>query len=180
MPSFFSLPFSSHLRTLVPLSFQAKLGQEIGTLPIPQIHSCSCSTGGESQACHFRRGTSLGATAFCQQGAGCLHPIEEHAQIFPGHVVSKICQRSLLSWQSTCGKLIERPRAKERELGNSVAAGDCQSLARQKTHGQQGQAADSGSSYPLNEEHPIRSKLGMKNITRAQGLLDNIQKPVSS
>ncbi|KAK7805218.1 hypothetical protein U0070_003074 [Myodes glareolus] len=38
---------SSHLRTLVPLSFQAKLGQEIGTLPIPQIHSCSCSTGGE-------------------------------------------------------------------------------------------------------------------------------------
>lgn len=47
VPSFFSLPFSSHLRTLVPLSFQAKLGQEIGTLPIPQIHSCSCSTGGE-------------------------------------------------------------------------------------------------------------------------------------
>jgi hypothetical protein len=126
VPSFFILPFRSHLRTLVPLSFQAKLGQKISTLPFPQIHSCSCSTGGEP-GLPLQERKKLRCHWFLPAGGQDVYiPLKDMPRSFLATWWAKICQWSLLPWHSTCCKFIERPRAKKLELESHVAAGRLQ------------------------------------------------------
>lgn len=126
VPFFFSLPFSSHLRTLGPLSFQAKLGQEISTLPLPQTHSCSCSTGGEPGPPLQERNKLRRRCCLPAGGQDVCIPLKDMPRSFLATWWAKICQWSLLPWQSPRCKFIERPRAKKLELESSVAAGRLQ------------------------------------------------------
>jgi hypothetical protein len=115
----------------------------------------------------------------CASRTGCLHPIEGHAQILPGHVVSK--NLSLKSAVLAVDRLQVHRETKSQETGvrkqcdfrQTERVWHCEELIVRMV-----QPWGRVSPHLLRTpEHPARSQRGMKNMMGAQGLLpDYIRK----
>lgn len=110
----------------------------------------------------------------------CLHPTEGHAQILPGHVVSK--NLSLKSAAlAVCRLQVHWDQEPGNELESSTAVGRPEESGPGRTQGQKDPAARQGLRHLLRAiEGPVRPQRGVKCTVGTPGLLlDDTQKGCS-
>lgn len=157
------------------LSFQADLGQEAGALPFLQRHSCSHPVGAEPDL-PLTDGSEVPLTSASRR-MRCLHPIEGHAQILPGHVVSKNLPLKSAAL-AVCRLQVHEDQEPGNELESSRATGGLEESGLGRTQGQNDPATGQGiTTLTWITEGPARGQRGLQDTVGIPGLLlGHIQK----